>query len=110
MGGMSCNEMSLIPWKILKDATNYCLTISDNKIPEAVTLLAKKFFSDKKIIAGECSAPSVISLISVCNQKNIRKKIGLDKSSNVLLIGCEGNVDNNLYNKLYSKGKKRLKI
>ena len=45
MGGMSCNEMSLIPWKILKDATNYCLTISDNKIPEAVTLLAKKFFN-----------------------------------------------------------------
>ena len=110
MGGMSCNEMSLIPWKILKDATNYCLTISDNKIPEAVTLLAKKYFSDKKIIAGECSAPSVISLISVCNQKNIRKKIGLDKSSNVLLIGCEGNVDNNLYNKLYSKGRKRLII
>jgi len=110
MGGMSCNEMSLIPWKILKDATNYCLTISDNKIPEAVTLLAKKFFSDNKIIAGECSAPSVISLISVCNQKNIRKKIGLDKSSNVLLIGCEGNVDSNLYNKLYSRGKKRLKI
>ena len=22
MGGMSCNEMSLVPWKILKKATN----------------------------------------------------------------------------------------
>ena len=110
MGGMSCNEMSLIPWKILKNATNFCLTISDNKIPETITLLAKKAFSDKKIIAGECSAPSVISLISICNQKNIRDKLGLNKESNVLLIGCEGNVDNNLYKKLYSKGKRKLNL
>ena len=110
MGGMSCNEMSLIPWKILKNAANFCLTISDNKIPEAVTLLAKKIFSDKKIVAGECSVPSVISLISICNQKNIKEELGLDKSSNVLLIGCEGNVDNKLYKKLYSKGKRNLKI
>ena len=110
MGGMSCNEMSLIPWKILKNATNFCLTISDNKIPETITLLAKKVFSDKKIVAGECSAPSVISLISICNQKNIRDKLGLNKESNVLLIGCEGNVDNNLYKKLYSKGKSKLNL
>ena len=110
MGGMSCNEMSLIPWKILKNSTNFCITIGDNKIPEAVTLLAKRILSDKKIIAGECSAPSIISLISACNQMSIKKKLGLNKNSNVLLIGCEGNVDNDLYKKLYSKGKKKLNL
>ena len=40
----------------------------------------------------------------------MKEKLGLDKSSNVLLIGCEGNVDNKLYKKLYSKGKRNLKI
>ena len=46
MGGMSCNEMSLIPWKILRYTTNCCLTVSDNKIPETVAMLAKKSFSE----------------------------------------------------------------
>ena len=29
MGGMSCNEMSLVPWQILKKASNCCVSISD---------------------------------------------------------------------------------
>ena len=110
MGGMSCNEMSLIPWKILRYATNCCLTVSDNKIPETVAMLAKKSFSDKKIIGGECSAPGAISLISLCNNKSLREKIKLNTDSNILLIGCEGDVDKSLYNKLLNVGVKKLKI
>ena len=110
MGGMSCNEMSLIPWNILKNASNYCLSIKDKNVPDAITLLAKKKLSDKKIIGGECAAPSVISLISVCNNKYIRKKLNLNYKSNVLLIGCEGDVDKTLYKKLLLKGSRNLKI
>ena len=109
MGGMSCNEMSLIPWKILRYTTNCCLTVSDNKIPETVAMLAKKSFSDKKIIGGECSAPGAISLISLCNNKSLREKIKLNSDSNILLIGCEGDVDKSLYNKLLNIGVKKLK-
>jgi len=110
MGGMSCNEMSLVPWKILKNASNFCLSIKDQRVPDAIAMLAKKKVSDKKIIGGECAAPSIISVISVCNNKQIKNKIGLNHKSNVLLIGCEGNVDNVLYKKLYKKGCKNLKI
>ena len=110
MGGMSCNEMSLVPWEILKNTSNFCLSIDDQKVPDAITMLAKKKLSDKKIIAGECAAPAIISIISVCNNKNIKKKIGLDDKSNVLLIGCEGDVDKTLYKKLLSKGLKNLKL
>ena len=65
--------------------------------------VAAKMHDHYEIIGGVFNPDHKISL-------EFGKKIGLDKSSNVLLIGCEGNVDNNLYNKLYSKGKKRLKI
>ena len=109
MGGMSCNEMSVIPWNILKKATNFCLTIKDNRVPDAITMLAKKTFSDKKIVGGECSAPSVISLISSCNNKFIKKRLEINDKSNILLIGCEGNVDKKLYNKLYLKGLRNYK-
>ena len=107
MGGMSCNEMSLIPWDMLKNTTNCCLSISDKKVPDAITMLAKKSFSVKKIVGGECSAPAVISLVSAFNNIKIRNRLNLNRSSNILLIGCEGDVDKKLYKKLYNKGLKK---
>ena len=60
---MSCAEVSLVPWQILKNAVNNCVSVSDKYVPQTLTMFAKKKFSDKKIIAGECSTPGVISLI-----------------------------------------------
>ena len=33
----------------------------------------------------------------------------MGKKSNILIIGCEGDTDKNLYNKLYKIGNQRLK-
>ena len=65
-------------------------------------------FSDEKIIGGECSAPGIISLIASCNNKDIKEELELDKNSNVLLMGCEGNADENLYNQLLSQGMEQI--
>ena len=109
MGGMSCAEVSLVPWRILKNAVNNCVSVSDKYVPQTLTMLAKKKFSDKKIIAGECSTPGVISLISCCNDPLVKKKLEINEESNILIIGCEGDTDKNLYNKLYKIGNQRLK-
>ena len=53
-----------------------------------------------KIIGGECSTPGIISLIGLCNDKIIKNDLNLTKSSNVLLFGCEGDADEELYQKL----------
>ncbi len=108
MGGMSCGEVSLVPWKIIKRSVNLCLSISDDNISKTVAMLANCNFGNEKIIGGECSAPGIISLIASCNNNNIKEKLCLDKNSNILLIGCEGNVDENLYNKLISEGMKLI--
>ena len=108
MGGMSCNEMSLVPWQILRKSTNICISIKDINIPETIAMLATKKLSNKKIIGGECSAPGIIGLISVCNNKKIKEKLDLNENSNVLLIGCEGDADKLFYKKLLKKGNLRL--
>ena len=36
MGGMSCGEVSLVPWEILKNSVHYCVTISDDYISNTV--------------------------------------------------------------------------
>ena len=100
LGGMSCGEVSLVPWQILKKSVNYCVTVSDDYISKTIKYLANCELSYEKIIGGECSTPGIISLIGLCNDAKIRKKINLNEDSNVLLFGCEGDADEELYQKL----------
>ena len=104
MGGMSCDEVSLVPWEILRKSVSHCVTVSDDHIGKTVRSLAKSEFSDEKIIGGECSTPGIISLVGLCNDSEIKKKINLNENSNVLLFGCEGDADEQLYKKLLTEG------
>ncbi len=103
MGGMSCGEVSLVPWEILKNSVHFCVTVSDDYISKTVKYLSNKEFADKKIIGGECSTPGIASLVALNNDLELRKKINLNKDSNVLLFGCEGDADEELYQKLLSE-------
>ena len=103
MGGMSCGEVSLVPWEILKNSVNYCVTVSDNYISKTVKFLANSNFSKEKIVGGECSTPGIVSLIGINNDEKIKKKINLNENSNVLLFGCEGDADKELYQKLLTE-------
>ena len=108
MGGMSCGEVSLVPWQILKNSVNFCTSVPDKYVAKTVAMLKNKHFCNKNIIGGECATPGLISLIASCESANIKEKLELNKSSNVLLIGCEGDADKNLYSELLNKGNKEL--
>ena len=103
MGGMSCGEVSTIPWKIINNNCNFCISIPDDKISDTIKLLATSSLSEKKIIGGECATPGIISLIASCNNIKLKENLNLDKNSQVLLLGCEGDVDEELYQKLLNK-------
>ncbi len=103
MGGMSCGEVSLVPWEILKNSVNYCISLPDDDIAKTMKLLGNASFSNEKIIAGENSAPGVISLIASCEDQKIKKELNLNSNSNVLVIGCEGDTDREMYKKLINQ-------
>ena len=103
MGGMSCGEVSLVPWEILKDSVKYCISLPDDDIAKTMKLLGNASFSKQEIIAGENSAPGVISLITSCEDEKIKEKLKLNKNSNILLIGCEGDTDQEMYQKLINQ-------
>ena len=88
--------------KILKNSAKYCISLPDDDIAKTMKLLGNGNFSNKKIIAGENSAPGVISLIASCEDEKIKDKLGLNINSNILLIGCEGDTDQAMYQKLIS--------
>ena len=103
MGGMSCGEVSLVPWEILKNSVKYCISLPDDDIAKTMKLLGNASFSNEKIIAGENSAPGIISLIASCEDQKIKKELNLNSNSNVLVIGCEGDTDQEIYKKLINE-------
>jgi len=103
MGGMSCGEVSLVPWEILKNSVKHCMSLPDDDIAKTMKLLGNSSFSDEKIIAGENSVPGVISLIASCEDHKIKENLQLNEKSNVLVIGCEGDTDKEMYIKLINQ-------
>ncbi len=108
MGGMSCGDVSLVPWQILKNSINNCISVSDDFVSQTVAMLADKVLSDISIEGGECSTPGITSLISCCNNEETKSALEINENSNILLIGCEGSADIDLYQKLLSEGKKLI--
>jgi len=108
MGGMSCGDVSTVAWEILKDSTNYSLTISDDEISTVVAMLAKGKLSNEEIIAGECAVPGIIALIGLFKNKNYLNKLNLNLNSKILLFGCEGLTDEIMYKKLLDDGLKKI--
>ena len=103
MGGMSCGEVSLVPWEILKNSVKYCISLPDDDIAKTMRMLGNSTFSEHRIIAGENSAPGVIGLIASYEDQIIKQKLQLDENSNVLIIGCEGDTDKEMYEKLINQ-------
>jgi len=103
MGGMSCGEVSLVPWEILKNSVKHCISLPDDDIAKTMKLLGNASFSEESIIAGENAAPGVISLIASCEDEAIKSKIQLNENSNVLIFGCEGDTDQEMYKKLVNQ-------
>ena len=109
MGGMSCGEVSLVPWEILKNSVKCCVSLPDDDIAKTMKLLGNGNLSNDKIIAGENSAPGVISLIASCEDEKIKEKMKLDKDGpddNNEAIDSEGTIitdRNELMKKLMKK-------
>jgi len=103
MGGMSCGEVSLVPWEILKNSVKHCISLPDDDIAKTMKLLGNSSFSDNKIVAGENSAPGVIGLIASYEDQDIKQNLQLNQNSNVLIIGCEGDTDKEMYQKLINQ-------
>jgi diaminopropionate ammonia-lyase len=108
MGGMSCGDVSTVAWEILKNSTNNCLTISDDAISTAIAMLSEAKLSNEKIIAGECAVPGIIALIGLSKNKEYLNKLNINSNSKILLFGCEGLTDAEMYKKLLDDGLKKI--
>lgn len=100
MAGLSCGEASEMAWEILAEEAVDFITIPDNIVPQTVRALARPVGGDPVIEAGESAVAGLAVLICAVKQLDLRAKLGLDKTSRVLLIGSEGVTDREIFAKI----------
>ncbi len=104
MGGLSCGEVSIIGWGILKNNADHFITISDDNVKSAMRVMALGVGTDPSIEAGESAVAGVAMLMELRDHPEIKSELGLDENSRVLLFGTEGATDPQLYDEIVSGG------
>jgi len=99
MAGLSCGEVSLLAWDILKPGADDFLTISEDSVPACMKMLAQ---SQPPIVAGESAVAGLGAAIAAREDTEMSNKLELDSSSRIFVIGTEGATDPELYQRLIS--------
>ncbi len=96
MSGLNCGTPSPLAWKILKDGVDLFLAIPDDYAIKAMQNLYFPFRNDTQIFAGESGAAGLGGLTALAYEESleeVKKKIGLNRQSRVLIFNTEGVTD-----------------
>ena len=103
MAGLACGEPNLIGYEIIKDYAVGFASCSDSVSAYGMRILGNPLKGDDRVIAGESGAVGTGFLATVMQEKEyegLKKELGLDENSKVLLISSEGDTDPECYRKI----------
>lgn len=103
MAGLACGEPNPVGWKILKSISDYFFSCDDSISAEGMRVLGNPIGQDAKVISGESGAVPLgllYELMSNNELEEVKNKLELDDSSNILVISTEGDTDPINYRKV----------
>ncbi len=100
MAGLSCGEVSLLAWDILKNSVSAFLSISDEAVPLTMKILAD---NSTPIVAGESAVGGLAGFLIFINDENFKNELEINEKSKLLFFGTEGDTDSQMYKKLIGK-------
>ncbi|MHA6259433.1 diaminopropionate ammonia-lyase [Sporosarcina sp. CAU 1771] len=107
MAGLSCGEPSPGAWEILKNYSDASFSCDDKIAALGMRVLGNPLKQDAPIISGESGAVTAGLLYYLMTNNDsieVRKQLGLDENSTVLLINTEGDTDEENYRKVVWDG------
>ncbi len=106
MAGLNCGIPSLTAWDILKAGIDYSVLIEDSHVEMAMRQLYHSQGSDPTIISGESGAAGMaafLAIIADAEYGDLKKRIGINASSRILLFNTEGDTDPINFDKIVHK-------
>lgn len=105
MAGLACGEVSLIAWDILKEGTDFFVTINDESAKDTMRLLAAQ---PSAVVAGESAVAGLSAFLTISNDEEKRKLLQINKDSIILFFGSEGDTDSEVYTKIVGKSSQEI--
>lgn len=103
MAGLSCGEVSLLAWEVLRDAVDHFLTIPDPAAIDVMRLLADPPYQDAPIVAGESGVAGLAGALLAAADRRQSDELAINRDSRILVIGTEGATDPDLYLELVGR-------
>lgn len=94
--GLACGEPSQVAWRVLKNDADVFMQVPDYVAARGMRIYAVPLKGDEFIISGESGAITMGALYSLLTEpkaKPLVEALGLDSSSQILLVNTEGNTD-----------------
>ena len=107
MAGLSCGEANSISWEILKNYARFFISVPDWVSARGMRVLGSPLKGDTRIISGESGAVTLGLLYTLLNDAahvDLRKALGIETDSVVLLFSTEGDTDPDKYNDIVWDG------
>ncbi|WP_455544338.1 diaminopropionate ammonia-lyase [Intestinibacter sp.] len=108
MAGLNCGEPNTATWPILRDYASFYAACPDYVTAKGMRILASPIADDTKVISGESGAVGLGLLSMLMEQdefEDIRRDMGLNKDSVVLIFSTEGNTDPKGYDEIIYDGR-----
>ncbi len=106
MAGLNCGEPSIGVWPVIRDLATDYLACDDDLTEDGMRLYANPVEGDEAIVSGESAAVGlglVNRIMSEPELAEIRKALGFDENSRILLISTEGATDPVGYERVVGK-------
>ncbi len=107
MAGLACGEPNTISWDILKNHADTFISIPDWAAAKGMRMLAAPIKGDAPITSGESGAApfgALACIMCMDEYQELKKLLGLDEQSKVLLFSTEGNTDPERYESIVWDG------
>ena len=108
MAGLACGEPNIISWDILKNKSDWFVTIEDNAAARGMRVLGAPLKGDPRVISGESGASGMgflMELLTNDNLAELRRQAGIGADSRFLVFSTEGDTDPGNYRDVVWNGK-----
>ncbi len=100
MACLSAGEASPLAWQILDHGTAAFMTMDDDFVRQAMTVLARGHGADPKLVVGESGSAGTAAMLALRDRTDLRQALGLDAHARVLVIASEGATDPEIYHEV----------
>ncbi len=103
MAGLACGQPSELAWNILRDFSDIFISCGDGVTMTGMKVFGNPMGNDSRIVSGESGAVTLGILIRAMRDGKLlemKRAIGLNRDSRVLLISTEGDTDPEIYRRI----------